>query len=274
MINYIQLHFEKLQASQQEILIAQLADIGFEGFEEGLDFLNACIPESLFDKAALQNILGENHDGVRIEIIEQKNWNEQWEKSFDPVIIGNFCAIRADFHLPVEGVKEQIIITPKMSFGTGHHATTFQVIQLMEQIKFENKNVLDFGTGTGVLAILAEKLGAKQVVAIDNDEWSISNAKENIKNKCSRVELLQSVDLFTNDIYDIILANINKHVILQNLPSIAKHLSTNGVLILSGLLKSDEAEIQKSALKHHLIIRKHLEKLDWIALYLTNVNAA
>lgn len=271
MENYIQLHFENVQAIQQEILIAQLSDIGFEGFEEGPDFLNAYISQDGFDQAALNAILDMNPHRVSKEIIAPKNWNEEWEKSFNPVIIENFCAISAVFHPPVTGVQHEIIITPKMSFGTGHHATTFQVIQLMREINFEGKKVLDFGTGTGVLAILAEKLNALDVLAIDNDDWSIENATENIAaNKCLKITLQKKESLISNILFDVILANLNKHIILQNLPTIAKHLSINGVLVLSGLLIDDQPEIASAALKEHLFIKRHTQQSGWIALQLTN----
>jgi ribosomal protein L11 methyltransferase len=274
MINYIQFHFSNLQPADQEVLIAKLVDKGFEGFEQGPDFLKAYMPENVFDDSLKDDPEISAHD-VRIEIIVQRNWNEEWEKSFEPVIIENFCAIRAAFHPPAQDVQHEIIITPKMSFGTGHHATTFQVIQLMEQINFTGKNVLDFGTGTGVLAILAEKLHASHILAIDNDDWSIDNARENIdSNNCERIELIKADNLFRHETYDVILANINKHVILQNLSALAKHLRPEGVLVLSGLLKDDRQDITAAALKEQLSIRKHLEKSGWIALYLVNVNSA
>lgn len=274
MDKYIQVHLANLQVAEQEILIAQLSDIGFDGFEQGTDFLNACIPEKNYNEPALNSILNAHKHAATIDIITQKNWNEEWEKSFEPVIIENFCTIRASFHAPVPGVEHEIIITPKMSFGTGHHATTFQVIQLMEQTDFQNKNVLDFGTGTGVLAILAEKLGAKDILAIDNDEWSINNARENIDtNKCSAIRLQKAHELVTKDKFDIILANINKHVILENLSSIAKHLRRGGVLIISGLLKDDQQEIADAAFKEQLLVKTQSQKYDWIALSLTNVNS-
>ena len=274
--NYIQLHFADISSSSnQEILIAELADIGFEGFEQGKDFLNACIPENMYDERALKNILARHQETVTIDTITPKNWNEEWEKSFDPVIIDNFCAIRASFHSPVAGVHHEIIITPKMSFGTGHHATTYQVIQLMRHTDFNQKKVLDFGTGTGVLAILAEKMGAKNILAIDNDEWSINNALENIEtNKCSRIRLLNASEIPGDDRFDIIMANINKHIILENLPSLAKHLQREGVLIVSGLLKDDQQEITDEAFKEQLIVKTHSQKYDWIALSLASVNTA
>ena len=122
--------------------------------------------------------------------IEETNWNQVWESSFEPVVVDDFVAVRADFHEPIKGIKHEIVITPKMSFGTGHHATTYMMLEQMGKLDFKDKRVLDFGTGTGVLAILAEKMGAKKIIAIDNDEWSIENANENIKrNNCVAVEL-------------------------------------------------------------------------------------
>ena len=234
MENYIQLHFTDILASEQELLIAQLADLGFDAFEQGDNFLKACIAGSSYDESILNGIVDINRYSVSVEIIEQVNWNAEWERSFQPVIVEDFCAIRASFHSHIDTVLHEIVITPKMSFGTGHHATTYQVIQLMQDINFVGKSVLDFGTGTGVLAILAEKLGAKEVLAIDNDEWSINNASENIEtNKCLKIELTRADHIASDRQFDIILANINKHVILENLPPIAKQLLPGGVLIVS-----------------------------------------
>jgi ribosomal protein L11 methyltransferase len=274
MDTFIEVHFAGVDSVAQEILVAQLADIGFDGFEQGLDFLNACIPESNFNEAELNHIQIVQEHPPTVSRVEQKNWNEEWEKSFQPVIIDNFCAIRASFHEHVAGVQHEIVITPKMSFGTGHHATTFQVIQLMEQTDFKNKTVLDFGTGTGVLAILAEKLGASNILAIDNDEWSINNARENIQtNLCSAIRLQHDQQLPKDEHFDVILANINKHVIVDNLHSMAKQLRTGGVLILSGLLKDDLQEIADAALRESLFVKTHSQKYDWIALSFTNVNS-
>jgi ribosomal protein L11 methyltransferase len=270
--NYIQLHFLDVSSAEQELIVARLALIGFDGFEEGNDFLKACIPESEYDESLLNDIVDLQQYKFNIEIIEPKNWNEEWEKSFEPVIVDQFCAIRASFHPPIQGIQHEIIITPKMSFGTGHHATTYQVIQLMQGVALHNKSVLDFGTGTGVLAILAEKLGAKEIFAIDSDEWSIHNAAENIKiNACSRITLSQSDHIGENKQFDVILANINKHVILENLSSIAKQLAPGGVLIVSGILRNDQHDIVNSAFSKKLFVKTQSEKCDWIALSLTNV---
>lgn len=269
---YVQLHFRDVSTAEQELIIAQLACMGFDGFEQGNNFLKACIPESEYDELLLNSTVDRHRYRFNIEIIAPKNWNEEWEKSFQPVIVDQFCAIRASFHAPIGNIQHEIIITPKMSFGTGHHATTYQVIQLMQSVVFDNKSVLDFGTGTGVLAILAEKLGAKEIFAIDNDEWSINNAEENIStNACSRINLSQAGHINGNKEFDIILANINKHVILENLSPIAKQLAPGGVLIVSGILRNDQHDIVNSALSEKLFVKTQSERHDWLALSLTNV---
>lgn len=269
MTRYIQLHFAEQDERGKEILIALLAHIGFEGFEEGPHHLDACIAETEYREEAVKEVVNPEIYPYTVEIITQKNWNEAWEKSFGPVIIDNFCAIRANFHPPAMGVEHELVITPKMSFGTGHHATTLLVIRLMQAIDFSRKKVLDFGTGTGVLAILAEKLGADAVVAVDNDDWSIMNAEENIaQNACKRIVLEKADSIYTQQTFDIILANINKNVIIDNLSLFAKHLKPPGVLVLSGLLTGDYSDVADEAVREHLIIDKHVEKTGWIALQL------
>ena len=179
-MKYTQVAIETTDAGQHEILVALLADIGFEGFEETDDMVKAFIREEELNTTALNEIVGNLQLQYTLLSIEQQNWNAQWESSFEPVIVEDFAAVRAAFHKPVSGVKYEIIITPKMSFGTGHHATTYLMMQQMSYIDFAGKKVFDFGTGTGVLAILAEKLGATKIDAIDIDEWSVENTNENI----------------------------------------------------------------------------------------------
>ena len=184
MNNYIQIEFQEISRQEQsEILIAQLSEIGFEGFEENENKLKHLFLKRILMKVFLQIYCSSLQLAFIKTIIEETNWNEVWESNFDPVIVDDFVAIRADFHEPIKDVQFEIIITPKMSFGTGHHATTYMMMQQMREIDFTGKTVFDFGTGTGVLAILAEKLGAENVLAIDNDEWSIENAAENITTK-------------------------------------------------------------------------------------------
>jgi ribosomal protein L11 methyltransferase len=252
----------------QEVLIALLADLGFEGFEQEEKLLRAYIPEGRFDLVTTESLLKQYGVTGIIRRIGARNWNEEWEKSFQPVVVGEFCAIRAQFHDPVPGVRHELIITPKMSFGTGHHATTRLMLEAMERLDLRGRRVLDFGTGTGVLAIMAEKLGAAEVVAIDHDEWSIANANENTAaNGCSRIRVVMGdkVGNFPGG-FDLILANINKHVIIDQLVALRQQLAPGGVILLSGLLEDDFEEIDNQAQKNNLSITLKMTKSTWICL--------
>lgn len=267
MNNYVQLVFKDIQPEQQEVLVAHLAEAGFEGFEESDKELKAFIPEKNYDKQLLHELLFKYQLQYTEQMIPEQNWNRSWESNFQPVLVDDFVAIRADFHEPIKGVEHEIIITPKMSFGTGHHATTHMMVQQMRSIDIAGKRVFDFGTGTGILAILAERLGAATVAAIDNDDWSIANAAENFaRNHCSRISLGKADLLPEKDQYDIILANINKNVILDNFSSLVDHLSPAGILLLSGLLAEDEKDIQDKAAGHDLRAKGKWERNNWICL--------
>lgn len=269
--NYIQLEFENISSEQSDILLAQLSAIGFEGFEEEESCLKAFIPSTAFDEVLLNEIIAENNIPFIKSIIEERNWNAFWESNFEAVVVDDFVVIRADFHEPVTAVEYEIVITPKMSFGTGHHATTYMMLQQMRVIDFKNKTVFDFGTGTGVLAILAEKLGAQNIVAVDNDDWSIENSAENIKrNNCNNIKLQKAEDAGSGKLYDIILANINKNVILDNMENLARQLNPNGILLLSGLLTKDESAILLATEKFPLKLKGKAERNNWIALKFTN----
>ncbi|MFZ9388954.1 MAG: 50S ribosomal protein L11 methyltransferase, partial [Chitinophagaceae bacterium] len=244
---YYQVQFQNLKPGQQEILIAVLADGGYEGFEETDPGLKAFIPKQLMEKEWLDKLAGTYGVSYALEEIPEQNWNQAWESGFNPVVVDDFVSIRAIFHEPVKNVEHELIITPKMSFGTGHHATTSMMVRLMREIEFNDRSVFDFGTGTGILSILAEKLGAAEIMAIDNDDWSIANAAENIAgNQCTRIILEKSERLPESRNFDIILANINKNVILEHFHTLAQHLASGGTLLLSGLLKEDEAEIVRA----------------------------
>ena len=248
----------------QEVLIALLADSGYDGFEQQDELLKAYVTEPLFDEDFLKS-LGVEYIVARIE---ERNWNEQWEKSFQPVIIEDFCAVRAHFHDPIPGVAYELVITPKMSFGTGHHATTYMMLQAMRQLPLQGKRILDFGTGTGVLAILAAKLGAGPILAIDNDDWSIANARENAEaNGCGAI-LIEKCDQLENlpGPFDVILANINKHVILEQLSQMEQQLAKGGVILLSGLLQNDSEDIENEAAKTNLSISVGTVKDNWILM--------
>ncbi len=230
--------------SVREELIALLSDADFDAFEERENELLAFIKEEDFDISKLEQILASYKLAYTRSIIEDRNWNAYWESNFEPVIVDDFCAIRADFHKPLENVKYEIIITPKMSFGTGHHATTYMMIKEMSKLNFAGMQTADFGTGTGVLAILAEKLGSDFVWAIDNDDWSIENSRENIeRNDCNKIFIEKADSFKAKQQFDIILANINKSVILQNVDGLLFGLTKGGKLLLSGLLKEDENDI-------------------------------
>jgi ribosomal protein L11 methyltransferase len=239
-MNHIQLSIEANE-EQQEILISELSELEAIGFEQTDTHLLAYFEKDNFKSYEVNNLVKEFT--FNITSIPEQNWNAVWESNFEPVVVDDFCAIRADFHQPIKNVQHEIIITPKMSFGTGHHATTYMMIEQMSNINFTKKRVFDFGTGTGILAILAQKLGAASITAIDNDEWSIENAKENFqKNDVHSITLYRS-SAMPKDSFDIILANINRNVLNEYASALVSILSPKGVLLVSGILKEDERVI-------------------------------
>lgn len=251
------------------MLIALLGDMGYDGFEEEDERLQAFIAAERFDESGLHELLTAHGLSYTLQQIPERNWNAEWEAAFQPVVVEGFCAIRAHFHPPMPGVEHELIITPKMSFGTGHHATTYMMLQAMRGIDLRGKRVLDFGTGTGVLAILAERLGAAYVAAIDNDDWSIENAQENVAaNGCGRIEVLKRDTAASPGagLFDVILANINKHVILKQLAGLKQQLTPGGVILLSGLLSDDEEDIENEAAKNNLSVSERMTKGSWICL--------
>jgi ribosomal protein L11 methyltransferase len=271
---YIKITFELTDNSLSDILIAQLSQYGFEGFEEEPDSLSAFISEERLSPEDLEKISVANGLAYTKTIIPPKNWNEEWEKNYEPVTVDDFCGIRASFHPPFKGLKHEIIITPKMSFGTGHHATTFLMIRAISTLDCKGKTVLDFGTGTGALAILAKKCGAEKIIAIDNDDWSIENATENMReNDCSKIILIKDNSIAQAGNVDIILANISKNVILRHLHSFKQHLTSSGVLLLSGLLNTDYDEVEKEVRRNDFSIFSKQEKENWICLILKAVQA-
>ncbi len=251
-------------------LISLLSDYGFEGFEETNESLKAYASGKQADEPLVKKILTDNdfkHIEYTASKLENKNWNEEWEKNFEPVVVNNRVAIRAPFHSQFH-TEFEIIIEPKMSFGTGHHATTASVIELMLRENFVNKTVLDFGSGTGVLAILAEKLKADSIVAIDNEEWAYKNCLENIeRNHCIKITAISGDDSYLfNSKFDIILANINRNVILQNISKWKELLNKNGILIVSGILLSDEVDITNLAQNIGLSLKSKLKNNGWLAI--------
>jgi len=256
-------------AHQTDLLIAQLSEVGYEGFEEQAAALVGYIPETDFDEAVLLEILQPYGVTYTKETILPANWNAVWESNFQPVQVDDFCGIRAAFHPPFSPQPAyEIVITPKMSFGTGHHATTSSMIKLMEAIGFEGKKVFDFGTGTGILAILAEMMGAATADAIDYDEWAVNNTLENIEaNKMSKVKVWQAdrLDAITEK-YDILLANINCNILLQFMGDMRGLVVPGGRLLLSGILTTDEEKITAAAASHGFVPERKIEKDNWLAL--------
>ena len=255
---------------QQEFLIGILSQFDATGFEQTPTNILAYFEENNFVYNDVKEALKDFK--FITQTLKEQNWNKEWESNFQPVVVDNFCGIRAGFHQPIKEVQYEIIITPKMSFGTGHHATTYMMIDQMKDIDFKNKNVFDFGTGTGILAILAEKLGAAKVSAIDIDEWSINNAIENIAmNNCNKIQVTLSTEL-PDEKFDVFLANINKNVILQYLHQIKNCLPAKGYLLVSGLLTSDEKDIVEAFEKNGFELLKQVTRTNWISLLFVNGN--
>lgn len=257
---------------ERDWLVSILGDYDFDGYEETSESLKAYVPEGKVTGEKVRKILADNefqHIEFTTQPLEDKNWNEEWEKNFEPVVVAGKVAIRAPFHSPFQ-TEHEIIIEPKMSFGTGHHATTASVIHLMLKEDFNGKTVLDFGSGTGVLAILAEKLKAVKVTAIDNEEWAYHNCIENMeRNNCVKITAVKGDDTFVfSQQFDIILANINRNVILKNLGNWSRLLSADGVLIVSGILTNDENDIIAEAAKQKLKVKDKVRENGWVAISL------
>lgn len=253
-----------------DILIAELSELGFDSFVETTDGLLAYVKKETWYPMALRNVQILSNEKFRIDYdvaeIEQENWNEQWESNFEPINVDNECVVRAPFH-DIPDVTFDIVITPKMSFGTGHHETTHMMLQLVLALDFTGKTVLDMGCGTGVLAILAAMKGASNVDAIDIDNWSYLNARENVAgNSCKHINVFEGdVSLLTNQNYDIIMANINRNILLADIPIYVDHLKKGGILLLSGFYKEDIPLISKECEANGLSFQENLEKNNWVA---------
>lgn len=245
-MNYINLSatIKPLEVGR-DILVAELSEIGFESFVETENGLEAYIQSNQFKLEAVKNLRIINNSEFTVaystKTIEDQNWNEAWEKSFNPINVENRCYIRAKFHEKPTDIEFDIIIDPKMSFGTGHHETTYLMIKRLLALDVTNKKVLDMGCGTGVLAILAKMKNAKYIEAIDIDEWAYNNTIENIRNNnCKEIVVKQGgAELLKDNKFDVILANINRNILLKDMSKYAKSLSTNGDLLLSGFFNVD-----------------------------------
>lgn len=258
-----------------EILIAELGYAGFESFVETEEGLTAYIQKEDWYDAILEDIQILNSEEFEInysfEEIEQVNWNQEWEKNFSPIVVENECSVRAPFHEKPD-TKFDIVIEPKMSFGTGHHETTHMMIQHILKNDFDGKSVLDMGCGTGVLAILAEMKGAKPIDAIDYDNWCYLNSLENVdRNNCKHITVLEGdANLLEGRSYDVIIANINRNILLNDMEAYVKSLNANGTLFLSGFYVDDIPVIEQACNKHHLKLVETIEKNQWVALKFLN----
>lgn len=254
-----------------EILIAELAEAGFESFEETEEGIKAYIQEKDWNVSILEDIYILENPAFTISYthrnIEQVNWNEAWESNFQPITVDDICTVRAPFH-EVPKTEFDIIIEPKMSFGTGHHATTHMMIQHLLELNIEEKRVLDMGCGTAVLGILAEKRGANLVDAIDIDNWCYLNSLENVeRNSCNKITVFEGgAELLIDQTYDIIIANINRNILLQDIKTYAARLSANGILLLSGFYQEDIDTIEEEAIKHQLKLKVKKVKSNWVGL--------
>lgn len=275
-MNYLEFNFKvKPLQPAVEILMAELGNVGFESFVETEKGVLAYIQKKEWNDTLLKDIFilqsNEFKISYTIKEIKQENWNAKWEQSFSPIVVDNICTIRAPFHKETNTLYD-IIIEPKMSFGTGHHETTYMMIAHMLQLNFENKSVLDMGCGTGVLAVLAEKLGAKKVTAIDIDNWCYENSMENAeKNNCQKITVLEGdATLLGTETYDIILANINRNILIRDLPKYITCLNKNGVLVLSGFYQNDIESIVEVCEKKLLKLTGTREKNKWVSLKFLN----
>ncbi len=266
MKKFFKIQIEIKSSEESEILMAELSENNYYAFDEENKLLNAYVKEEDFDEEKLKEILPAKTFFTKC-IIEEENWNQQWESNLKPVIINNFVSIRPSFHEAIKNVSHDLIITPKMSFGTGHHATTHLMVELMETIDLKNETVVDFGTGTGVLAILAEKCGASKIIGVDYDEWSINNALENVEaNDCHKIKLKQQSSLSGIDEADIVLANINLNVLKNEAFSISSILKSGSFLLVSGFLLKDETEIQ-NIFEEMKFVKISTKQLDgWLAI--------
>ena len=258
-----------------EILIAELGYAGFESFVETPDGVIAYIQAGDHSESILESIYILNSSEFEItynfETIEQTNWNAEWEKNFNPIVVGDQCAIRAPFHDPFD-VKYDIIIEPKMSFGTGHHETTHMMIEHVLASDFTKKSVLDMGCGTGLLAILAMKKGASRVEAIDIDNWCYLNSLENIsRNDCDQITVLEGdASLLEGKRFDVIIANINRNILLNDLSTYVACLNKNASLFLSGFYDSDFELVQESCENLGLKFETKRTRNNWVALKFVN----
>ena len=269
---YIEYNFKVIpKEPAAEILIAELGAVGFESFVENEDGVTAYIQKEEWNSNILDTIFVLNSDEFSIEYnqneVEQTNWNAEWEKNFTPIEVDEIVSIRAPFH-ENPNLKYDIVIEPKMSFGTGHHETTHMMVQHLLQLDLNNKQTLDMGCGTGILAIFAEMKGAKPIDAIDIDNWCYENSIENVtRNNCHHISVFEGdSSLLINKKYDLIIANINRNILLMDMKVYANCLNEKGILLLSGFYEEDIPIIDAEVSKYNLKLESFIQRNNWVAL--------
>ena len=274
-MNYFEINFfiTPFEEYISDVLASELGEIGFDSFVSTEDGLDAYALENVFDEVKLKNLLDnfpfEASIDYKVTQIESKNWNEEWEKHyFEPIVIGNECVIHSSFHKNVPIAKYDIVIDPKMAFGTGHHETTSLIVERLLQMDLQDKTLLDMGCGTSVLAILAAMRGAKDILAIDIDTWCTENSIENIGiNNIQGIKvLLGGAELLKGMHFDIILANINRNILLADMEQYAACLSSGGELYMSGFYVQDIPLIEAEANRNGLKLIDYHEKNNWVAV--------
>ena len=270
-MNYIEYDFTVSPTEiGAEILMAELAEVGFDSFEDTPTGIKAYIPKDSWNEQILQDIyLLSNPEftiSYQITEIEQVNWNEEWEKNFSPIVVEDLCTVRANFH-PVPNTRYDIVITPKMSFGTGHHETTYMMLQQLLPLSLEDTKVLDMGCGTGILAIMAALRGARDITAIDIDPWCVENATENVQqNNCFFITIKEGdVSLIVGEQYNLILANINRNILLSDIPAYTEALFPEGLLLVSGFYVEDLPAIKEKCQEEGLTYLSHIERNRWVS---------
>jgi ribosomal protein L11 methyltransferase len=261
------------ETNDTELLTGVLSQFDFEAFSEEDDLLAAWITEDA-DRDQLAENIGEMasqfYTNFRIEHIPDQNWNAAWESTFDPVAVDDFCYVRARFHNASDAYMHEIVIDPKQAFGTGHHETTYMMLEAMRNMRFEGKRVLDLGCGTGILAILAAKMGAQDITAIDIETESVENAKENLAlNGVDVNVMLGSTEVVEGQTFDIILANINRNAIMFLMEDIASLMSAGGSVVFSGFLEHNYDEVMEKADSLGLELMNRMQKGEWECLVLT-----
>lgn len=269
---YLELSFS-VSADEEliEILSARLEELGCDSFLQEELILKAYIEAHLLNMKELNDVLNESYfqevSLISSELLPEKNWNALWESNYQPVIIDHRCRIRAPFHDPDPAFAFDLLIEPRMSFGTAHHETTAQMIALLLDMEVENKKTLDMGSGTAVLAILAAQKGANPVWAVDNDEWAYNNAIDNVVlNKTSHIHVVMGdAEAIKGSSFDIIIANINRNILLNDMHIYREAMNEKGLLLMSGFYESDLPLIQQKAEALGLKYKKHTSSNQWVA---------